>query len=335
MNPTTVLSSERLSRRKFLKILGGLALAAGVSGVLWEVFRPKEEVHPARMVKPNVYTRGGKSLVSIVKGDPQSDIEGLVRRAVDAIGGIEKIVSSGDSVVVKPAVVTSDPNCAPDPRVVATVAKLAREAGGDVVIAECSGSGNTSYNLSKVGISSEAGKLGINVIDLTSEQDLLMEVPEGKELHEVRTFPTVYDCDVLISVPRLKRHSGATVTISLKNMMGTITKGEMLRFHRTSLSQCIADLNTVMKPDLTVIDAVRVMARTGPTGGDMLEMNTIFAAGDPVTADRISANSLQELEEQMGIPSFDASNVAHIKLAAQLGVGTDSLDEIEKVEINL
>ena len=51
------------------------------------------------------------------------------------------------------------------------------------------------YNLSKVGISSEAGKIGIDVIDLTSEQDLLMEVPEGKELHEVRTFPTVYDCE--------------------------------------------------------------------------------------------------------------------------------------------
>ena len=42
-----------------MKILGGLALAAGVSGVLWEVFRPKEEIRPARVVKPNVYTRGG------------------------------------------------------------------------------------------------------------------------------------------------------------------------------------------------------------------------------------------------------------------------------------
>jgi len=163
-------------------------------------------------------------------------------------------------------------------------------------------------------------------------------VPDGVSLHRVKTYSTIRDCDVLISVPRLKRHAGATVTISLKNMMGTIPQSEMGRFHQTNLSQCIADLNTVFKPHLTVVDATYAMARTGPTNGEMVEMDTVMASVDPVAIDRIAAQRLQDLEEAMGIPSlqsFNAANVKHINYAAALGIGTNDLNEITVIESNI
>jgi uncharacterized protein (DUF362 family) len=329
------LEGKKISRRKFLGILGGLAVAVGVSGVLWEMWRPKEQPTPPRGVRPNAYTQDGKSLVSIVQGMSDTDIESLVRESLDAIGGIGKIVSTGMTVVVKPAILTSDPECAPDPRVVAAVVKIAKDAGGTVIVAESSGSGSSAYNLSRVGITSAVEEVGPEVRDLQTEKELLLNVPKGVDLDTVGVYPTIWDCDVLISVPRLKRHGGATVTMSLKNMMGVIPKSEMSRFHQIDLSQCIADLNTVIKPDLTVVDATYAMTRTGPTGGDMVEMNTVIASGDPVAVDRIAAEKLQELEQGLGISSFNAANVRHINAAASLEVGTADPDHISIIEKSL
>jgi len=319
-----------MNRRTFLKILGALAAVAGTTGILWEVLRPKQE--PARTVRPNAYTEGGKSLLSIVKGKPETDIETLVRRAVDSIGGMGKIVSSGKTVVVKPAILTADKNCAPDPRVVAAVVKLVREAGGSVIVAECSGNGSSTYNLNYVGITSAAQEAGAQVRDLQTDKEVWMEIPKGVKLRDVKTYSTIYKCDVLISVPRLKRHGSSTVTISLKNMMGTVPPKEMDRFHNVDLSQCIADLNTVIKPDLTVVDATYAMTKSGPTGGVMVEMNTIMAAGDPVAIDTIAAQKLYELE---GAPVSGVVGIKHISAAASLGVGTNDPSKIKIIEEKL
>jgi len=335
------MSSNKMSRRKFIATVGGVAVVAGVSGgILYEVFRPKLITELPRHVAPNAYTQNGKSLLSIVKGTSDTNVETMVREALDAIGGIDRVVSSGTRVVVKPAVLNNQPYVAPDPHVVAEVARLAMEAGGTVVVAECSGGGDTSYCMQVQGITSAVQAVGATVRYLNTESQIQIAVPNGVTLHDVKTFPTIYDCDVLISVPRLKRHFSPTptVTISLKNMMGVVPLSEMNRFHNMGLSQCIADVNTVMKPNLTVVDATYAMARSGPDDGDPIEMDTIMASGDPVAIDLIGAQKLMELEQQHGIPTSDYpdyTNIAHINAAATLGVGTNNPDNITIVERNL
>jgi len=119
-------------------------------------------------------------------------------------------------------------------------------------------------------------------------------------------------------------------------MMGAVTQSEMGRFHREGLSQCIADLNTtIIRPDLAVVDATYAMTRTGPTGGKMVEMHTIMASRDPVAVDRVAAQSLHELEQQLDISSFNVADVKHINKAAALGVGKNNLDEIIIVKEHL
>lgn len=338
------LKNNRISRKEFLKILGGFTVAGGfaMAGCLRQPITPTTTIEPTTLTTTETMpltitettTVGtkGKTLVSIVKGNSDTDIETMVRQTVNAIGGIEKIVSSGQTVVVKPAVVIPNPNCAPDPRVVATVAKLAQEAGGTVIVAESSGGGDTTDCLSKTGITSAVEEVGAEVRILPKEEEIQLEVPNGVALTSVKIYPTIHNCDVLISVPRLKRHSEASVTISLKNMMGTMPKSEMLRFHDIDLSQCIADLNTLLKPDLAVVDATFAMTRTGPLDGDMAEMNTIMASRDLVAIDRVAAQRLQEREQQLGINTLDAANVKHINAASALRVGTSNLNKIMSVE---
>jgi len=332
------LSNRQVSRRKFLKALGGIAATTAAGGVLWQVL-PKEKLNPAKP-RTNAFTENGKALLSIVKGQPNTDIDNMVRRSVDAIGGMASIVSAGKTVVVKPAVVTFNPNCAPDPRVVEAVVNLAKDAGGTVIVAESSGGGDTqgeftAYCLSQVGITAAAERAGAEVRVLPREELLLMEVPKGTTLRSVKTFPTIYNCDVLISVPRLKRHTDSTVTVSLKNMMGIVPASEKRRFHDTDLSQCIADLNTAIGPDLTVVDATFAMTRTGPIDGDMVAMDTVMASGDPVAADRVAAQRLFELEQRLEIAPFDPAGVRHINAAGALGVGTLDPSRITILEESL
>lgn len=357
---------KKVSRRKYLKYIGVAAL--GVSGsaiALWELWKPRSSYAPevisatqtgstiqatasttvqrtvstATTVKETSTLLGTeKSLVSVMRGNSDVQIEAMVRKSVDAIGGIGRIMSPDQRVVVKPPVLTSDKACAPDPKVVAAVVRLAKEAGGRVAVAESSGNGDTSFNLSKVGITSAAQNAGAEVINLQTEKAIQVTVPKGVTLKQVEIYPTVRDCDVLISVPRLKRHSSTVVTISLKNMMGALPPAEMRRLHTLGLSQCIADLNTVVRPHLIVVDATYAMTRTGPTGGDMTRLDTILASRDPVAADMIGAKELQELEDRIGLSSvfrFNATNISHIRAAADLGVGASSPDNVEIVEATL
>jgi len=337
---------EKMGRRRFFMALGGLAVAVATTVGIYKYWSkpkpPEPEPQPPRVLKSNPYVDGdGKSLVSVVKGTSTTDIEALVREAVDSIGGMGKVVSAGSTVVVKPCVATDAINRAPDPGVVVAVVKLAREAGaGSVIVAESSDRGaGLRDTLQGAGIRAAAEAAGAQVKNLDTEQGqkVLMSVPNGVALKKVETFPTIYNCDVLISVPRLKRHGEITlVTISLKNMMGTVTDAEKGRFHDSNrLSECIADLNTVNRPDLTVVDATWAMTERGPGNGTMVEMDTIFASGDPVAVDRVAAQRLQELEESRNIPEvrrFRVEDVEHIRAAAMLGVGTDDLARIKLIE---
>jgi uncharacterized protein (DUF362 family) len=348
--------TSRINRRRFLLASGGSIAAVAVAGAAYyhdfgkptaepvpqiqptltsptPTAVPTETARPTGAFRSNTYLENGKSLVSAVKGNAETEIEAMVRKSVNAIGGISKIVTPGKKVVVKPAVLASSKDCAPDPRVVAAVVKLAKEAGGIVVVADSSGvGGRAAYNMSQIGITSAAESAGAEVKDLDTEKDVQVKVPNGLALREVQVYPTIRNCDVLINVPRLKRHSMSTVTISLKNLMGTVPTSEKHRFHGTDLSQCIADLNTVVRSDLTVVDATEAMTRTGPTNGDMVKLNTIFASGDPVAVDRIAAQELQNLEERIGVSAgsrFKAAEVRHILAAADRGVGTFTLDAIK------
>lgn len=352
------IDRSKINRRDYIKyaflVAAGLA---GSAGIFWrfsrkdstkQIITPKAENIEATEIETTTVTSDienemttasimeNKPIVSMVRGNSETETEAMVRKSVDAIGGIEQIVSSGDKVVVKPPVLTSDNDCAPDARVVAAVAKLTIEAGGDVMVAESSGNGNTAYNMSKVGITSAAEEVGAQVKDLQTEKEVEIPVPDGLALHQVKTFPTIKNCDVLISVPRLKRHASATVTISLKNMMGILPRSEMRRFHQTNLSQCIADLNTVIKPELTVVDATYAMTQRGPTGGDMKKLDTIIASKDPVASDLIAAQELQKLEERTGVPlgfAFKADSIKHMNAAAELGVGSNNPQDIQITEI--
>ena len=256
------------------------------------------------------------SRVAIVKGtDP-------LRTTVNAL---EKIRSDLDSILsvkkpflIKPNYINSkhpSTGITTDSRVVEGIVMfLSEHKIREIVIGEGSGFADTFQAFKVAGIDAVAERWNVRLVDLNKDQFLEVYPPNPLSLKKVRVAKTALE-STIISVPKLKPHRLATVTLSLKSMMGALaSKGSM---HNGRLSKNIADLASILKPSISVIDGI-IAGEGHETSGNPVEMNLVIAGTDPVAVDAVGASV-------MGINPAD---VAHLVLAEKKGLGTCNLEEI-------
>lgn len=252
----------------------------------------------------------------------------LVRKAIKALGGMDKFVRKGNKVLIKPNIAFARPPegaANTNPEVVAELVRLCFEAGASevIVLDHTLAPARTSYEMS--GIAKAAEAQGARMVYVSPRDFVPVEIPKGKILsaYDVRVLRQVLDADVFIDVPIAKTHSSARLTLGMKNLMGIIQ--DRGAWHRSGdLHQCIADFVTAIKPHLTVIDAIRILASGGPGGpGRVEQKDTIIASTDIVAADAY-ATTLFGLEPK---------DVPHIVKAAELGVGVADLKRVKIVKV--
>ena len=112
-------------------------------------------------------------------------------------------------------------------------------------------------------------------------------------------------CDVFINMPCAKSHAATQVSFGLKNLMGLIF--DRTYFHSgTDLHTAIAELATVIKPHITILDATRALVTGGPTGpGKVQDMGTIIAGTNPLAVDVRYEQGKSSLAPSIGV--FGAS----------------------------
>jgi len=271
-----------------------------------------------------------KAEVAIVKGTKnpgEKEIEAQVRKAIELVGGLPDKIKPGDTVIIKPNIVCPKPpesGVNTDPRVCKAIANIVREIGARPIIGEASGVGyDTEEAIQEAGYG-KLRKEGYEVIDLKKKgiETVKVPVPKGKSLKEVLLPKVVVEARAIIDVPKMKTHDQTLVTLSLKNMKGILQDVTKRKFHTTyGIMQGVADLMTVAKPDLAVVDGVIAMEGLGPAFGDLVEMDLIIAGKDPVAVDAVTS-------EIMG---FEPIDYGCVYSAAQSGVGIDDLSKIEIV----
>jgi uncharacterized protein (DUF362 family) len=250
----------------------------------------------------------------------------LVARAVDALGGMKRFISRGDVVVIKPNIgwdrmPIHAANTNPD--VVGAVVKMAYDAGAKkVVVAD--GSCNDPHRcFQRSGIWKKAYNLGAEVV-LPAEHRFRSMRLKGDVLDEWPIFTTLVDADKVINVPVAKHHNLAKFTAAMKNWYGVLG-GRRNRLHQ-NIDTSIADLATFMRPTLTVIDAMRVLVRNGPQGGnidDTRVMNTVIASVDQVAADAFAATLIGQHRD----------NLAYLKMGHERGIGTMMWETLRVKEV--
>ncbi len=309
-----------MKRRNFLKMVAQISFGMGVSRIFPGFSKPLYGQVPDKDYD-----------LSVISGEPEK----AVSTAIELIGGIKKFVKPGNTVVLKPnmgfpnpAVMASTTN----PQVIRAVAQLCVDAGAKRILILDHPLRRPEVCLKRNGIKDAVkGIKNVFVFVVTDKQFFeKVDVPKGKELHQVEVLKDVLTSDVVINLPIAKSHNATGVTMGLKGLMGIIYDREY--FHeKVDLNQAIADLNTVVKSDLTIIDATRVMTSGGPTGpGTVEKLNTVIASADPVAADA----AVVSLTKWYG-QSFEAKQVKHIKLAHEMGLGEMNLEKLKIKKMNL
>jgi uncharacterized protein (DUF362 family) len=250
--------------------------------------------------------------------------------ALAAIGGIERFVRSGDDVIVKPNICTDyypfEYAATTNPQVVGTLVRLCLGAGARRVRVMDSPFGGTAERAyARSGISDDTEAAGGEMEVMNRNKFVETAIPEGRDLRQWTFYQEVLDADLVIDVPIAKHHSLARLTLAGKNLMGVIQGRN--RMH-SNLGQRIADLVSLVRPQLTVVDAVRILMANGPTGGNLDDVrltNTVIASHDIVAADSYATTLF----------GLTGPDIPYIKAAAEMGLGTLDLDSIRIEELSV
>ena len=341
-----------ISRREFLKAvtasLGAAAVSACTPQVLSKTNTPAPSIQktfppelsplqpspqatdePSTSPTESGYSPTSQSEPYIVvarNGEPEE----MVRRALSALGGIERFVAPGSKVIIKPNICvayhTYEYAATTNPWVVGALVKLCLEVGASQVSVldyPFGGTPDQAYAVS--GIADQVVAAGGQMVVMPRFKFIETDITNGKSLKKAAIFEDALKADVLINVPIAKNHSLARLTLGMKNMMGLIQNREAIH---ADMGQRLADLAGHIKPTLTIIDAVRILMAHGPTGGnlaDVKQMDTIIASPDIVAADSFAATLF-------GLAPDD---ISYIKAGTERGLGRSDLENLKIEEINL
>jgi uncharacterized protein (DUF362 family) len=304
-----------MDRRKFLKSIVKTAVIATATTKL-----PKRVFSAEGPIKTTV-----PDLVGVRNGQPVE----MFRKGIEALGGMQKFVKPGQKVVIKP---NSSFDAAEErasntnPNLIGEIVRQVKAAGA----AEISVFDHTlnewraSYKNSGIqkAVEDAGGKM-LPANDESFYQEL--KRPTATLLKASSIFKPLLQADVFINVPTLKNHGGAKMSAAIKNLMGIVW--DRWVFHRTDLNRSIAEILLYKKPDLTIIDAYRVLIANGPRGvsvEDVKLMKYQILSTDIVAADTVALNVI----------GYKLTDVPYISMAEKLGAGTTNLSRLNILRID-
>jgi uncharacterized protein (DUF362 family) len=237
----------------------------------------------------------------------------LAEKAVEAMGGLQRFVTKGSVVWIKPNIGwdrTPEQAANTNPEIVATIVRLCFEAGAKTVKVGDNTCNPAIKTYANSGIAAAARRAGAEVLFLDRSRFKETAI-QGERVKSIPIFPGIMECDLVINIPIAKHHCLSDSTLCMKNYMGVIENRKS--FHQ-DIPTCLADITRFMKPRICILDAVRILTAHGPTGGkleDVALKYTVAAGVDIVALDAFGA-------EIMGKRPQDLRTVAK---AQEVGLG--------------
>jgi uncharacterized protein (DUF362 family) len=287
---------------------------------------PSDLPSPTQMASSTPLASGVRpDLVVARNGEPDA----LVRRAIEALGGMALFVPPGANVVVKPNICVSyrtyEYAATTNPWVVGTLVKMAFEAGAkSVSVFDNPFSGDAAEGYATSGIAEQVKAAGGQMVVMSGRKFVSTQIPAGKWLRQADIYDDILKADVVINAPIAKDHSLARLTLGMKNLMGVVAAPADMH---ANLGQAIADLHTRIKPQLTVVDCVRILTKGGPEGGYLeyvKKLDTVVATSDVVAADSYVA----------GLFGLKPEDLEYVTAGAAMGLGQSDLSKLRIQELS-
>jgi uncharacterized protein (DUF362 family) len=322
------MKTNMLSRREFLRQCVGLTAGVTIASLTakpWDLLFADE-----------------KPAVSIVK-IKNDNIPYAVEKAIDLLGGIETLTKGKDRIMLKPNLTGPEPKATTKPEVIKTLAQLMKKSGKEVSIGEGS-AGAPGFNIKnrivcrtrnkeilddmqqfifdKLGYFSLAKSMKIPLINLHSGEMVDVMVPKAYVFEKITLHRSLTDIDLLCSVPMMKTHALAQVTLGMKNLFG-LFPGSIYYAVRglvheltgeiepSGTAAAIVDMVRANKCGLVVIDGSTAMEGQGPSLGPIVKTDLIIAGMNPLATDIVAANIMGFEPEE--IPTFVWAGKAAMK----------------------
>jgi uncharacterized protein (DUF362 family) len=246
----------------------------------------------------------------------------ITRAAVEALGGMNKFISKGDIVVVKPNIGWDrlpEQAATTNPEVVAAIVLMCFEAGARKVkvFDRTVNDPRRCYVQSGIALAAKNAGAEVSYID---ERKFKETALGGLALKTWPLYEDIMNADKVINVPIAKHHSLSKLTLGMKNWMG-IMGGSRSQIHQR-LDESLVDVSKAIKPAITIIDAVRILTGNGPQGGnaaDVKKLDTVVAGVDQVAVDSYAATLF----------GIKGSELGYVRIGDKSGLGTMDLSKVK------
>jgi uncharacterized protein (DUF362 family) len=313
-----------INRREFIKKSAGVGVTAALGGIAISCTEDGAE---------NKEFAQEKNDIAVVKG---IDYLKSTTKAVEMLGGMKNFVPQNSKVAILANVQRFHPGTFTNPDVFRAAIRMCKEAGAKEI--NCI-SLLPQENWKGAGLEDVINDEGVNLKIINNRDESFFRkvaIPKGKVLKEAQIMKEFYNNDVFINIPIVKDHAGNKFTGTLKNMMGLNFSKNNRTFHKSDwttnpdsisfLDDCIADLNTVLKPDLCILDGTEFIITKGPMGpGELRKLDTVVAGTDRVAIDAYCTRFLK----------LKSSDIVMINSAHKHGIGEIDLSKVKVKEVNV
>jgi len=337
--------SRLLDRRGFLRLSAGV-LATASAGFQWGC---NLTTRACKSAPPNPFVAAGKPLLVVVEGE---DLGAMLHAGIAALGGLVPLTKLGREVIFRGNYVAAQPypvTTAPD-FVLAVAAELKRAGLSKTSLFDTHGTRlgaaiPPEHILRRLGVLDKLTQGGVPVLarDFSDPDEFVfVQNPAWPIAKPVAVHRILHQAPIVVSLPVVKRHrSGANFTCALKMHFGSVAMADRMLVHTKDndgrsglMQQRLVHFADAVKPQLNVVDARAILARSGPGLGGGAEVvrgvNKLILSGDMVAVDAYCAGLMARHDE-----TFTLDMVApQLKHAAALGLGRADLDAVKVVEIS-
>ena len=243
----------------------------------------------------------GRSTVSVTKCSSyeRTAVDAAVRECLDNLGGIGRFVSKGETVLLKPNMLSPkspDKAVTTHPEIVRAAIRLVREAGGTPVVGDTPGGLATESVLKnladKTGIGQVCEEEGVEFVLLRESQKVPFPKGVAAKSFEIATQHALVDG--VISLAKFKTHSFTALTGAVKNLFGLIPGLKKAEYHyrmqsADAFSELLVDLAECVKPRLTIMDGIVGMDGDGPAAGRPKNIGIVMASANVHALDAFMA----------------------------------------------
>jgi uncharacterized protein (DUF362 family) len=250
-----------------------------------------------------------------------------VARQFELLGGLEKFVRRGDTVLLKPNFIAPRSHhhsaAQTHPAFILEVARLLKDYGARPFVADSPAWTNTAICARVLGLTEPLRRLGVPIRQLKAPRKCRLG-PEGPN---IGISALALDADAIINLPKFKTHQQMVATFAVKNMFGCVSGKQKALWHfrrgdtADEFAGLLIDIYRHLKPVLTIIDGIVAMHGQGPIRGPSKSLGWLIAGTDPIACERVCCQLVGIEPQQLPI----------LRTARQTGFGCADLEQMEIV----